>query len=556
MHAPSRPPPRASSWPPPAVSFEAAIDDTESLIDAILASLARGRLSADAWDQLHAAARRDGRSEDVAAAFAKVSWGARMKAVQPSVAAEFLFQGARFFAEVLGDDLGAAMYLERSLALAPAHLDAFAKLEAILEGKRSFGKLADLYATAAPHRTRGQQAVMLRRAAEWLAALGEGSGQSPVDDRVIELWQQIARLEPGDEEARSRLESLYVKAGRFRDAVRLNEQSLSREPAPDEYRKQILLERIVELYADALDEPERAIAHVEQLLSLDPTQEGARRVGERLLSVKGLTGRAAAALATAYEADGAPEPIARYLSIELESARGPRRTQLLARVGKLREERLGDGPGALEAYDQALVLDPADEELRERYVELALRLGRHTDAVKLLERLIATARNEAPKARASVRLGETLLAQGDPKRAKTILSEVMASWRPPADAELRAARALRAIHETAYEWRPLCQVLDRLALLERDDDRRREINERLASVAIKAKDTVRAIEANERLLSTGARAAALEALGPLYRSSANWKKWARLLEMQAKETDDAAKARALLARAAEVRART
>jgi tetratricopeptide (TPR) repeat protein len=554
MHAPSRPPPKASSWPPVAISFEAEIEDAESLVDAILASLARGRLSADAWDQLHAAARRDGRIEDVAAAFGKVTCGARMKSTQPSVAAEFLFQGARFFEEVLGDDLGAAMYLERSLALAPAHVDAFAKMEAILESKRSFGKLADLYATAAPHRTRGQQALMLRRAAEWLVALGEESG--PGDDRVIELWQQIARLEPGDEEARSRLELLYVKAGRFRDAVRLNEQSLSREPAPDDYHKQILLERIVELYADALDEPERAIAHVEQLLSFDPTHEGARRVGERLLSVTGLTARAAAALATAYEADGLPEPIARYLLIELEIAHGPRRTRLLAELGKLKQERLGDGPGALEAYDQALALDPADEELRERYLDLAAQLGRHTDAVKLLERLIATARDEAAKARASVRLGETLLAQGDLKRAKTILSEVMASWRPPADVELRAARALRMIHETAYEWRPLCDVLDRLALLEKDADQRREINERLAAVAIKARDKARAIEANERLLLTDARAAALEALGPLYRGSANWAKYARLLEMQAKATNDAAKARALLARAAEARART
>ena len=152
-------------------------------VDAILASLARGRLSAESWDQLHAAARRDGRVEDVAAAFAKVSWGARMKTVQPSVAAEFLFQGARFFDEVLGDDLGASMYLERSLALAPGHRDAFAKMEAILEGKRSFGKLADLfYATAAPHSTRGQQALMLRRAAEWSAALDENGGQPPVDE--------------------------------------------------------------------------------------------------------------------------------------------------------------------------------------------------------------------------------------------------------------------------------------------------------------------------------------------------------------------------------------
>ena len=556
MHAPSRPPPRASSWPPHAVSFEAQIEDAVGLIDAVLASLSRGSLSADAWDELHAAARRDGRIEEVAAAFAKVSWGERMKAVQRSVAAEFLFQGARFSGEVLGDDLGAAMYLERSLVLAPAHLDAFAKMEAILEGKRSFGKLADLYATAAPYRTRGQQALMLRRAAEWLTALGEEGGAPPVDDRVIELWQQITRLEPGDEEARSRLESLYVKAGRFRDAVRFNEQSLSREPAPDDYRKQILLERILKLYADELDEPERAIAHVEQLLAFDPTHEGARKVGERLLSVTGLTGRAAATLATAYEADGAPETIARCLSIELESAHGPRRTQLLARLGRLKEERLGDGPGALEAYDQALALDPADEELRERYIDLAVQHGRHTDAVKLLERLIAIAGDEATKARASLRLGETLLAQGAPKRAKTILSEVMESWRPPADVELRAARALRTIHETAYEWRPLCEVLDRLALLEKDADSRREINERLAAVAIKARDTARAIEANERLLFTDARAAALEALGPLYRGSANWEKYARLLETQAKETDDAAKARALLARAAEVRART
>ena len=135
--------------------------------------------------------------------------------------------------------------------------------------------LAQLYAASAPHRPRGQQALMLRRAAEWLAQAGE-EGREPqaTGDGAIGMWEEIVRLEPADDEARSRLEALYVKAGRFRDAVRLNEQSLARDPAPDDYSKGLILERIVSLYADTLDQPERAIPYVEQILSVDPEAPG------------------------------------------------------------------------------------------------------------------------------------------------------------------------------------------------------------------------------------------------------------------------------------------
>jgi tetratricopeptide (TPR) repeat protein len=365
---------------------------------------------------------------------------------------------------------------------------------------------------------------MLRRAAEWLERAEEEAGGHSSTDKAIEMWHEIVRLEPGDDEARSRLESLYVKAGMFREAVRLNEQSLAREPAPDEYARCRILERIVTLHSDSLEQPERAIAYVEQLLGLDPRHAGARAVAERLLAVKGLVGRAAAALAQAWETES-PRQVERYICIELEGARGSRRTQLLARLGHLREDRLDDGVSALEAYDQLLAIDPTDEEIRSRYVAIANRLG------------------------------ETLLAKGEAKRAKPILVEVLESLGAPPDRVLRAARALSSIYEATYERRALCDVLDRVASLEDDAEKRREANERLAAAALKLKDSRRATEAYERLLSSSARAKALEALDELYRGAEQREKYARLLVAEADTTADLGKARALMMRAAQVRAR-
>ena len=181
---------------------------------------------------------------------------------------------------------------------------------------------------------------LLRRAAVLLAEAGGA------DDKVMELLQALLRLEPGDEDARARLEALYVKANRFRDVVRLNEQALVAEPPPGDAARRALLARIVDLYADRLQEPERALPHVEQLLAIDPAHEGARKVAQKLVVIKGLAGRAAAALATAFEASGTPQEVARYLTLELDNTRGPKRASLLARLGTPEERAPGRRPPA------------------------------------------------------------------------------------------------------------------------------------------------------------------------------------------------------------------
>ncbi len=545
-----QPPPRqrGSSALSAAFSFEAKLQDEEHLLDQMLAAMPRGALPPDAWEKLHAAAQRDDRLSELAFAFESVSQGKRLKVMQPSAAAEFLFQAARYLADVFGDELGAIAYLERALSLAPLHAASFEKIETLLIKQNQPLKLAETYATAAQHRPRSEQAGWLRRATNLL-------GQTATaDERVVELLQQLLRLEPGDEDARLHLEGLYVKANRLRDVVRLNEQALASEPPPDGPTRVQLLARIVDLYENKLHEPERAMPHIEQLLALEPAHEEARRVAQKLLVVRGLAGRAAAALSTAAEAFGTPQEIARYLAIELDNTRGPKRAALLARLGRLRHERMADDAGAFEALEQAIALDSTDDAVREQYVQLAARLARWSDAAKSLGRVLAAAKDAASKAKASTQMGEMLLRAGDAKRARATLAGVVGAADAPPEVALAAARLLREILEVERDRRALCDVLEMLASLEPDAAARQEANERLADEAAKLPDVPRAIGAYERLLETSARARALDALEPLYKASADPEKRARLLEERARDTADDTTAREVLMRAAQVRA--
>ena len=531
-----------------AFTFEGRLDNEETTLDAILASMGRGALPAGTWERLFAASQRDGRLSELAFAFEATSQGKRLKALAPPLAAEFLFQAACFFGDVFGDELGAVPYLERSLATLPAHWGSFAKVEQILRKTQQPKKLAEVYAKVAQHRPRGEQPALLRRAAELLIETG-----GP-EDKVIELLQHILRLEPGDEQTRAQLEALCIKGNRLRDVVRLNEQALAAEPPPDDATRAKLLSRIVEVYADRLHEPERAMPYVEQLLVLDPSSEQGRRVAQKLVVVKGLAGRAASALANSYEASGAAAEVARYVTIELENTRGPKRASLLARLGKLRAERMGDDAGAFEAFEQALAIDADTDDLRGAYFALTRKLGRFANAAKTLARVLAIVKSPTVKARVGAQLGESLLRSGDARRAKATLAGVLAAPEAPVDALLAASTALAEIHAAENDKAALADVLERFSALEPDPDRRQAADERLAALAMEAGKVDRAIAAYERLLSTGARTRALAALAPLYQAGGDPEKHALLLEEQAKDTQDPALARDRMMRAAQARA--
>ncbi len=305
--------------------------------------------------------------------------------------------------------------------------------------------------------------------------------------------------------------------------------------------------------------------HVESLLEVDPTHPEARRVATRLLESKGLAARAAAALAA-----GAPttEERARYLGIELENTRGPRRRDVLRRIGILKQDELADAPGAFEAFEQALGIDPADDELRRRYVELGSQLKGPLEVARTFARVSTVAKDAAVRSRITAEMGELLLRGGDAKRARTTLAGVIAATSADPAAVLVAARALAGVYEAERDSKNLVEVLSRIGEISTDDAEKQRANERVAQLCAELGDTDRAIAAWRRLVDvqapsagsglaragTGqtARERALEALEPLYEQRGDWIDLSFVLEQRAKEMTDRVQARALSFRAGEV----
>ncbi|WP_394823719.1 tetratricopeptide repeat protein [Pendulispora albinea] len=547
---PPESPRQRGSIPPPAIaSLDSKLESENEVLEALVFGLAKNALQPDLWAKLHDAAQRDNRMSELAFAYESFVQDRRVKSLPPAANAEFMYNASNFFT-AFGDELGAMAYLQRALTAYPAHLGAFERLESKLIARRDYKGLAELYINTAQHRGRVDQAQLLRRAVHMLE---QSKGPS---DRIIELLQQVLRLDAPDETSRLKLVEYFAALGRSREEVRLLEQGLNLEPEPTPEGARRMRTRLIELFAYELQEVEKSTPHVEALLALDPESETARNVAERLLEIRGVAARAASALADAHEASGKPQDVARYLSIELEHTRGTRRMAVLRRLGILLQDRIGNKIGAFDAIEQALTLDPAGDTLRERYVALAVALGRQLDAAKTLAKVAVTAKDAPVRARITADIGQLFAAGGDRKRARAVYASVLATPGVPDDAALRAARALTDIYEADGDLRELGAVLERRAELETDEGLLRASLEKWAELAMgPLEDPARAIVAWRKLLgleqAAGAsRERALESLERLYLDAGEVTELAWVMGERA-VTAPPREARSLMIRAAE-----
>jgi golgin subfamily B member 1 len=527
-------------------ALQQKLEHEGAVLDLLVSALSRGQTNEALWEQLHDAALRDDRVTELGFAYERFSKDKKLKSLNPAAQTAFLLHAGSFFAEVFGDIDGAEPYLERAFAISPGDTQVFEKLEGVLSGKGSNARLGEVYAIAAAQQTsRPEQLRMLQQAGTLLA--GDA-------DKAAKVYLEVLKLEPSDAAARRALEDCYERGNKLAELARLLEQELAGEAqASDPAATRAVRVRLISLYAGGLEEVERALPHVEELLRSDPGHPAARVIARELLGHKGVAARAAAALSSAFEQTGEPGEAARMLGIEIDLLRGPKRLEAQKRLSALTFDKLAD-PEKTFALDEAILpLDPGDHEVRARFVKIASALDKQLEATRVLTRAATGAKDPVVRARINADLGDLLLELGDGRKARVAYQAALDA-RAEDPATLRAARALATICAEAKDHRALAAALVRLGEIEPTEDARVEAALRLASLSeVELRDAVGAIAAYRKLLGTRLEAEALEALERLLEGSGAYMELCEVLDLRAARERDRAKAKAIAFHAAELR---
>lgn len=532
------PPLRLDSLP---TYLDDKLEHESQVLDLLIVAQARGQANPELWDKLHSAALRDDRLTELAFAYERLGQDRRVRIMPPAHQAQIFLNAARFFVRALGDIDGAQTALERVLALVPTHAEAFEQLRRILEDKGEIDKLVGMHLAAVGPRTDKDVALEHLKKALELA--------SPLDpERASKIGQQILRLDPSDQDALVAICASLEASGKFGELARALEHALSSEPPLPAEKRMGMRVRLLELYDDKIPEIERAAPHVEEVLAEDKDNPIARRVASRLLQNRSVAPRVAAALEKVYEAEGDRGGVAQMLATQIEQLRGPKKAEAQRRLGTMFYDD-GDAAGAFSNFEAVLAIDPADDEVRTRYVELARRLGKASEASKMLSRAAAAVKSTPIRARINLDAARFLAELGDGKRARVVLHGVLEQ--AEGDVALDAARALRGL---APEPRALAPILEAIAKGSEDPDERLGVLRELAALYESSLDDLAsAIQARKRVLELDP-AAEPEELERLLEARKDWGSLADVLEIRARRMQVGDERRALLLRAAELRA--
>jgi tetratricopeptide (TPR) repeat protein len=506
------------------------------------------------WDRADALAALAGRPTDLAEAYREV-----LRAELPrDEEIEICERAARLHEDKLGDPIGATPYLERVLKLNAGNEAAFTRLKDILTAAERWGELEGLYDRAADATSdTGRRIEMFVEVALVCEEI--------IDDaaKATRYYERILEIDSAHDAAVHALDRLYVRQERHESLAKLLE-GRCQNAVGDELLELKL--RLARLDLDRLHQPERAIDHVEDVLRERPNDYDARELGERLLDIGVLRGRAARMLEAVYEARDEMRDLARVLNIRLDvldeslresgdKALGDERKELLRRIAHLRDERLHDDEGAFEALARLVPDDPLDTDARERLLEIGRRMGVHSRVAEVLGRSAEAADTPGLKGEILMKVAaiyEDLL--DDASRAEATYRQVLAFDETDAELVLPAARALERIYLASHQPARLAEVLGVQVKLEQDSDKRRELLGRLGELYnTTLNDPEGAIRAwSARLDENPSDELALASLDKLYESGSKWQDLVGILERRKEITDDSGLRRKLMVRAAEV----
>ncbi len=512
-------------------------------LDDILRALREAPAEMPLWDRAGALASASGRPTDLAAAFKEaLSAGA----FAPEVEVELCERAARLHDDELGDPEGAIPYLERVLARDPTSERAFVRLKQILTSTERWARLEELYERVAS--ATADEARRVELYGEVALVCEEITGDW---ERAISYYERILRVDPYHERALRSLDALYQTHDRPRELAALLDRRLA--ASPDNARE--LKVRLGRIYLDQLHEPPLSLVHLEDVVRADPDDAEARALLERLLEVGSVRPRAAEVLEAVYEALDDARKLVRVLEVRLDAANNDDlRRELLRRIARLRDGRLQDDRGTLDALAQLVPLDPPDEAARARLAEVGHRLGAHGRVAEVLLRAAEVADTRETRARILMEVARLYEDDaGERERAEAVYRRVVELHREDSpELVLPAARALGRMYAASGRHQDLATSLKLEVSLEVDAQARRELWARLGELyETVLDDPAGAVEAwRSRLDEDPADEQALGALERLYERQGAWRSLVEVARSREQVLADPAERRRLLVKAA------
>ena len=290
---------------------------------------------------------------------------------------------AALSADKMGDLDGAANAWRSVTSLDPADADARATLGKLLEKLERWDELVqvlerDAISTLDPH----TKAEIFRR----LARLHRERRQDLASS--ADAFQKLRELLPHDESSRDELCDVLLELGGFREAVPLLRQRIDGATRPERVRLLRILSAVLD---EQLGDVEGAFEVSARLLDEEPGDLDVLARMERI--------------------DAAAERwdrLLQTLSYRAEIGQPEERAQILARMGALADQRVGDLDRAAEYYAQALDLAPSDTAALDALCDVYDRAARYRDLVELLRGRAELETNAAVRAELYRRIARIL----------------------------------------------------------------------------------------------------------------------------------------------------
>ena len=453
---------------------------------------------------------------------------------------------ANLHEDLLDDDVAAIKAWQASLAEDEADLQALRALERLYERTEQWSELVEVLRQL---EEQAQQANERKRcmvkAAEVLA-----TNLNKTDD-AIDAWRAVQDNFEPDVDTLAPLATLYQQAGRHEELGETYEAWLTLSDDLDErvdlYAKQGDVRRI------HLDDPQGALSSYRQVLTLNPSHEGARAALEEMLSHPDaeIKREVAEFMGPLYEADGDAERLLKVLDIEIESTYEPAaKLQTLERALLTAEDTLDNLERAFE-YACKGVREALGEPNLQEWIDNVERLAAADDKwlelMVLYEEVVDDILDSDVQQNSRLRAGELARTRLDDEGLA--IKHYSAALEARSDDE-RALLALEALYQAQNKQPELLNILRQRAEIAATEEDRKELLFRVAELQRgELSDSEAAIRTYEDLASVALEPRALVALEELYSASERHDDLVSLYERQIDEDgDDVASVRVKIAR--------